>query len=200
MRGMVVGHKTDSQVRRIPHARVSVGQVLADEVDALVNPGCLLDMLHHLRHGHDGGPRVPPVGPGRLPSSPDQLEEDRHEDILVQLLCQGVEVRLRDAHDVVVHIVLVVLLALVRPHRHILLDLEHPLDVQAHEPLEGGVALGLAEVLREAEGQRLGRLHGRLPHLRIGKGIRPTGAQLDEGAPEGLDAVVLEEVGLLIDG
>mmetsp|Transcript_12320 Transcript_12320/g.34914 ORF Transcript_12320/g.34914 Transcript_12320/m.34914 type:complete len:309 (-) Transcript_12320:458-1384(-) len=185
---------------RKPHPRVLVRETLRDEVDALVNPGGLLDVLHYLRDRHDGGARVLPVRCRRQARCPDELEEHGHEDVVVVLLREAVEVLLAVLHDVVVAVVVVVLLALGRPGLHVLLDLQHPLDVEAQEPLQLRLALGLGEVVHEAAGQRHGRLHGAVPDGRVREGLRPGGAEVHERGPELGQAVVPEELGLLVGG
>mmetsp|Transcript_67016 Transcript_67016/g.216039 ORF Transcript_67016/g.216039 Transcript_67016/m.216039 type:complete len:877 (+) Transcript_67016:836-3466(+) len=184
----------------IAHARVRVREVPGDEFHALVDPGRLVDMLDNLEDGHDRCARAPPARGGALPGGPDQLEEDGHEDVLVKLLSDAVEVCLGDVHDVVVALVVVLLLALGGPVIHALLDLHHPLDVQSKEAFELRLAFWLAEILGQADGQGHRGLHGSVPHISIREALGTRRGELHERLPEVLQAIVFEEFWLLVDG
>mmetsp|Transcript_57802 Transcript_57802/g.150278 ORF Transcript_57802/g.150278 Transcript_57802/m.150278 type:complete len:277 (+) Transcript_57802:2028-2858(+) len=181
---LVIRHLPNGLEGGEAHPRVDVRQPLCDEVDALVDPGLVFDVLHHLRHRHDGRARVLPRDVWGAHEDADRFEEHWQEDVLALLhvgglLGQAVEVFFPQLDGVAIYfVVLFGCVSLRRPGVDVLLHVEHPLDVQSNDLLQERLALWLAEVLEVASDDRHGRLHGAVPDVVVGE--VPGGAQLHQ--------------------
>mmetsp|Transcript_118683 Transcript_118683/g.343278 ORF Transcript_118683/g.343278 Transcript_118683/m.343278 type:complete len:360 (-) Transcript_118683:246-1325(-) len=157
-------------------------------------------MLDDLRHCHDTRPDDLPRGLGPHGHAANHLEQDGQEDLLVEGLADAVEVLLADADDIVVHVILVLVLALLHPQVHVLLNLRHPLDVELEDGLEQRQAVGLGHVRGQVHCQRHERLHSAVPDVLGAEGLGPHRRDLDQRLGHVLDAAAaLEEVGVGLD-
>mmetsp|Transcript_61363 Transcript_61363/g.163160 ORF Transcript_61363/g.163160 Transcript_61363/m.163160 type:complete len:297 (+) Transcript_61363:2261-3151(+) len=178
-----------------------------NEVHALVDPSLLLDVLHNLRDSHDARPSVCPAGAEGLGEGPDHFKESGHEDSfnlvvferslvqLRELLRQPIQIFFADLHCLSINLIVVitVILSSLCPNFDVLLNLKHPLDVQADHLLKQTRSRRFAEVLGEATNEGHQRFHGAMSDL----GVVLLAAQHDETSPEFLQTIRLEELWFL---
>mmetsp|Transcript_38513 Transcript_38513/g.111067 ORF Transcript_38513/g.111067 Transcript_38513/m.111067 type:complete len:386 (+) Transcript_38513:426-1583(+) len=181
----------------VPHPGVRMLKVLEDELHTLIDPILVLQVLDDLRQAHDRGPHGLPRGVGPLQRSPNHLEQYRHEDVLIECFREAIQVLLADADDGVVALVLVRVLALLRPGVDVLFDLGHPIHSQDRQRLKQQVPLGFRDVLREVHSQRHDSLHGAVTDVLHREGLRTRGRDLDQRFGQVLKAAgLLEETRL----